>query len=554
MTERKPSVVITSEDTLPGVVERLRSAAQGGQTVDLVVPIDSALLLTAREFRSLKEAIDEDRLPVLLRTSDPLRLQLAERLGIPARALPRARVMAAAVAVPPAPPARTPVPQPQPPDNGDWPGETSVTGPVPRADPDRSWPRLDQADALARDGEELAGPDQDQDAGSEPMLSNPPRRWLPVAVVLGVLVIGAFLALNLLVPQATVRIVPRSAPLIGSVMFDVTADGQPLDAGAVFALAPQERQVEVVWESAAPVTGVRLEPDGTASSAIELRNASAEPLTIDAGTAVATETGVAFTFVEAVTVPAADPASGAPGAATGRVQAEAPGAAGNVGTGELGGRLPNGVYYSNRMGPAGGGSDKEFPVVAQADLEALSAAAIGAAPTLAATAVAETEPGAALLPATVSVAAQRDEFDHEVGEDTESVSLQATMTIVVQTYDGAAASADYEQRLASSLADDAPAGFALEPEEIVFGEPVAMEETERGIRLEVTAEADANAVLDEAERSALAAALAGASPEQATAILAESTDIADFSIEYQPSWLAPQMPKNAARIQFEVAE
>ena len=83
---------------MPDIVARLREAANGGHTVDLVIPIDSALLLTAREFRTLKDAIDEDRVAVQMRTADPLRLQLAERLGIPARALPRPR--AAAVAAP----------------------------------------------------------------------------------------------------------------------------------------------------------------------------------------------------------------------------------------------------------------------------------------------------------------------------------------------------------------------------------------------------------------------------------------------------------------------
>src|SRR5215203_142420 len=95
MTERNPTVVVTSDETLPDIVGRLREAANGGRTVDLVIPIDSALLLTAREFRTLKDAIDEDRVAVQMRTADPLRLQLAGRLGIPARALPRPRVTAA---------------------------------------------------------------------------------------------------------------------------------------------------------------------------------------------------------------------------------------------------------------------------------------------------------------------------------------------------------------------------------------------------------------------------------------------------------------------------
>ncbi len=554
MADSNPNVVVTSDDSLPDVVARVQAAARGGQVVDLVVPIDSALLLTAREFRSLKEAIDEDRLAVLLRTADPLRLQLAERLGIPARALPRSRIVAAAVAPPPAPPPRVPVSTP--PGNGDWPGATAVPGPVLRADPAVHWPRQDVPVGVPSEDESRAEPESDvgSDTDAAPGLDNPPRRWLPVAVGLAVLVVAAYFAIRFVVPQATVRIIPKSASVTGAVVFDVTVDGKPLDDGAAFVLARQERQIEVVWEGTAAVTGARVEPDGTASSAIELRNASAEPLTVDAGTTVATETGVEFAFTEAVTVPAADAATGEPGAATGNVHAAAPGSGGNIGTGELGGRLPNGVYYSNRMAPAAGGSDKEFPVVAQTDLETLSAAAREAAPELAAAAVAEAQPGEALLTSSVVIARQRDEFDHLVGEEVGNVSLQAAMTIDVLTYDGQAASAEYEQRLVSSLGREAPEGFAIGLEDIVFAAPVAAEETESGVRLEVTARAEAEAVLDESERAALAEALAGVSPEQAMAILAESTNIDNYSIDYQPSWLSARMPNNAARIQFEIAE
>ena len=113
------------------------------------------------------------------------------------------------------------------------------------------------------------------------------------------------------------RIVPKTAPVAASLLFDVTTDGQPLDDGAAFTLTAQPRNVDVVWTGSAPVTGVRKEPDATASGPIELRNASSEPLVVDQGTEVTTETGVAFVFAEAVTVPAADPATGRPGAATG---------------------------------------------------------------------------------------------------------------------------------------------------------------------------------------------------------------------------------------------
>ena len=44
-------------------------------------------------------------------------------------------------------------------------------------------------------------------------------------------------AMRLLVPQAVVTIVPRTEPVAASLYFDVTADGQPLDGDAAFAVA-----------------------------------------------------------------------------------------------------------------------------------------------------------------------------------------------------------------------------------------------------------------------------------------------------------------------------
>jgi hypothetical protein len=547
VTDKNPTIVVTSEESLPDVVARLREAAQGGQVVDLVVPIDSALLLTAREFRTLKEAIDGERIAVLLRTSDPLRLQLAERLGLRTKPLPRPRVVAAPAV--PAPARVVSVPAPAPVTGEEWPGETAAAEPVPRTEPESHWPSLNGSTVLSDETST-----EEESMIPEPGLANPPRRWLPVAAALAVLVVAAVLAIRYVVPQATIRIVPRTAAVASSLVFDVTADGQPTDDAAAFALATQPQQIEVVWKGTAPVTGVRIEPDGTASSAIELRNPGAEPLTVDAGTTITTETGVEFAFAAAVTVPAADAATGAPGAATGNVQAVQPGSGGNVGTGELGGRLENGVYYSNRMGPAAGGTDKEFPVVDQADLDGLIAAAREAAPALATEAVAAEQPGAKILPSSVEIAEQVDTFDHEVGAEVEEVSLSATLTIDVLTYDGAAASEQYESSLAAQLADDAPDGFAVDAEDIAFAEPALLEERDGGARLEVTASAEAEAVLDEEERAALAAELAGASPEEAAAVLGRSQEIAEFSVTYHPAWLAPRMPNNARRIQFEVAE
>jgi hypothetical protein len=124
----------------------------------------------------------------------------------------------------------------------------------------------------------------------------------------------------------------------------------------------------------------------------------------------------------------------------------------------------------------------------------------------------------------------------------------------VLTFDGEAAEREYEQILADHLSADAPEGFTVAPEDIVFEAPIETEESDRGVRLEVKARADAIADLDNAERAALADELAGASADDVAAILARRPEIADFRVDYHPAWLPDQMPNNAGRIQFEVAK
>jgi hypothetical protein len=549
MSVRNPTVVVTSDETLPDVVDRVRGAASGGRTVNLVVPIDSGLLLTAKEFRALKDAIDDERLSVVMRTSDPLRLHLGERLGIEAKALPRPKAKAVATVPTPVPP--IPLDRPSPEVDSEE-GISGAPSPFARPDPAIHWPNGNGAgDSHSA---EAANGDPETEIEKVRAPGNPPRRWLPVAALLVAIVVAAFFAIRFAVPRAVVRVVPKSVPVEATLLFDVTNDGQVIDDTAAFALKPQSRELPVTWEGSAPVTGVRLEPDGTATGPIELSNATAEPVTVDAGTKVATETGVEYAFVDAVTVPAMDAATGKPGAATGRVQAVKGGSGGNVGTGEIGGQLPNGVYYSNRMEATAGGTDKEFPIVAQADLDALSAQAKGAASDLAAKAIAADDQGREGILPNADVTKQEDRFDHQVNEDAESVSLRSVMTVQVSLYDLSAAEQEYKQTLAAHLAGAAPTGFAVDPAQIVFAAAALSASDERGTRLEVVAKGDAVAELTDDERRALAVKLAGKSADEAAAILAASPELAGFEVEYQPGWLPKQMPTNADRIQFELAQ
>jgi hypothetical protein len=544
MTESTPTVVVTSDETLPEVIQRLQGAASGGHTVHLVVPIDSSQLLTANEFRTLKDALDDQRLSVVVRTADPLRLRLGERLGVPVQALPRPKMTAAATL-----PAKASTIEP------------SKLGPIlepfveiPEAtgqDPALLWPSQNGHDTGADAEDESAATET---AATESVLGIPARRWLPVAVLLALIVVATFFLIRFVVPHAVVRVAPKTAPVMATLVFDVTQDGQPLDDQAAFALSPTTRRLEVVWEGSVPTTGVRVEPDGTATGPIELRNATSEAATVDAGTTVVTESGVEFAFVVAVTVPAMDPATDEPGAATGAVLAVAPGTGGNVGTGEIGGRLPNGVYYSNRMEPAAGGTDKEFPVVAQADLDALKAAARDGADEVAAKSLSQNGESGAFVVSNVSIIEEKDEFDHQANEEAESVSLRSTLSIEATAFSLDEASAKFKDALTERLTHEVPSGFVVSPEDIAFEPPREVETQDGGMRFEIVARADAVAELDDAERNALAAKLAGADKADVAAILADSPDVAEFTVEYGSDWFSNQMPNNASRIQIELVK
>jgi hypothetical protein len=98
-----------------------------------------------------------------------------------------------------------------------------------------------------------------------------------------------------------------------------------------------------------------------------------------------------------------------------------------------------------------------------------------------------------------------------------------------------------------------PDDYAIDPPMVRYGEPVEVTDDRGQVRLRVEAEADAVAVLDEAERRRLAAELAGQEPDRAIEMLEATSEIESFTVDYQPSWLANQMPTNPDRIIFEVA-
>ncbi|MDQ3412007.1 MAG: hypothetical protein M3509_07790, partial [Chloroflexota bacterium] len=320
------AIAIGPDDTLLDVFDRVR--AGGLAPVELSIPNDSPLFLTAAEFRTLRDVADHGRHPVAIRTPDPSRVQLAKLFGLdvalapaakPAPA-PRAAKLGSVVADQPGPGGTAaPVPRPtlvvpanqpeQPPavdvstielpseDAAStiteseavarWPAEPLVHQPVPRMTR-RLRDRVSAAVASQRRRPiPAAGPVAEaaaaeagtvetllQDDGVEVVAApDTPRRihWvgdraraspLVVAGVALFVVLVIVTALNFLLPSAVVRLELASVPINSALVFDVTADGEPFDAGAAFALPGTRATVTVVTELSVPTTGFEAIPEG----------------------------------------------------------------------------------------------------------------------------------------------------------------------------------------------------------------------------------------------------------------------------------------------------
>ena len=383
----------------------------------------------------------------------------------------------------------------------------------------------------------------------------PGPRSLPAllgAAVMAVALVGV--ALFFLLPRAEVAVALKRRPVEAELVYEVVAPGAAPGRDAALTVEGEPVTLEIEFEASVATTGIRTEPGDTASGEVRLANPGAEEVTVAKGTVVATEEEVEFAFVEDVSVPARPPDAPA-GYATGRVRAVRPGAGGNVEPGEIGGRLPNGVYYSNRDGPTAGGTEREIRVVAPEDVEKLRAEAEAALPDRAAERFAEElAENVAALPSTFAVGKGSDRFDHEAGDEAERLSLRAVRPVTALTYEPDATVARVRADLDERLAAGVPTGYAVDEERVVVDPPQPVAERADGARFRLAARGAAVAVLDEAERAALADELAGEEPAAVAEILGGVAEIERFDVAYRPGWLPDRMPSSAGRIAIEPEE
>ena len=379
-------------------------------------------------------------------------------------------------------------------------------------------------------------------------------RAILVAVALaavGALIVGG-VAAYLLLPAATIVVTPRQAT-VGPVQVTVTADPTATAVDVQSGVVPAEQPTFDVQASGTyKATGQRVS-ETTATGSVTFRNCDFfVSHRIDAGSRVATTSGVQFVTDEALIVPAAafDPLTGKVTCATRDVGITAvkTGTAGNVGAGEIT-VVPNDVdpraIYVTNPDPTTGGTHQTFPKVTQKDVDGALAdldKQLQTAFTEAMAAPGAVRPELTLFPETGQLGASTPSVDPStlVGQEVDSFDLSATAT-------GTALAVDERpvgQVAEAQLQDSVDPGYVLVEGSVTstVGEPTVAGDT---VTFPASATAKEIRELDAAELETM---VLGLSPEEATTVL---QPYGTAHVELWPAW-ATTIPSYAFRVELTV--
>ena len=364
----QPPVAITvdPDDTLPVILRYLQDNA--GKTVQLDIPEHCPVLLTASEFRTIKELAEREHVTVILRTSDRLRNQLSSMFGI--RNVGNMGDQSSAEGWRP-PPTMLGSPRAY----GTWKTEDKDDEDFVELEPGTRGRRRRRGEVIETNTNRRRERDDDGDISSLEYL-NEKKDFFTArtigSIVGGLLVVTLllFAALWYYMPAVTVNATLRQQDVSEQLLYSVAAPGASLPSDIAFTADATQQSATVNFTITVPTTGVDRTPDATATGDVLLRNPGDSAVTVPAGTELSVYAGPTYTTDTDVEVPAAS--NGNPGETRVSVTAAAPGAAGNVDAGLLTGQLDDfGVFYSNRDGEIGGGTDIEIKVVKQEDLDKL---------------------------------------------------------------------------------------------------------------------------------------------------------------------------------------
>jgi hypothetical protein len=285
-----------------------------------------------------------------------------------------------------------------------------------------------------------------------------------------------------------------------------------------------------------------------------LTNASTTEVLVPAGTIIASETGLQFATVADVTVPAADPyGSLTIGSATVDVNATAAGPDSNVAAESVYGQLDSGIYFLNRD-PIGGGTMRRIATVSQADLDSLTAKAQQDLNGKTNGAIdGELKEGQQLLANTEEIGQIASNFNHALGNDAESLKLDASLTITAQAYSLDGIHEQARDAVAERLRNQAGGDVTVLSQTLKTSTPEPVAGTD-GTAFSVDAIATTRANVSADELDALRADLSGKDDDAAVARIKQLAGVGDVTIDHSPGWLGGRMPRLDSRIQIEVVD
>lgn len=360
---------------------------------------------------------------------------------------------------------------------------------------------------------------------------NPWWANLGLMLFLALLFLGLLYTLSLIVPAATVTLVPVAEPLKATASLRGVQDAAlNLDAGIVPA---QVMSVQVTGEAKTETTGRRAEPSGVARGSVTFINRTSRSITVPANTIVSTATGnnVQFTTTAALALPPG-------GRAATPVVAVLPGPSGNVRAGTIT-RVEGGLSLSLAVANSSafvGGTTAQMGVVTEEDKARLQAQLFEELKQQALERLQERSKGSQIQPDSISYLALSPSFAPFVGEVAPelflSMSVQAVGLVVDQ--DGA------DQVALAALQAAMPPNTRLIASSVRTTNGPAVVEDAQTVAFTVLAEGTLLRGLDVA---AVRRAIVGLSTEEAARVLADRFPLAvEPQIRLGPDWLPLIVP------------
>jgi len=557
-TGERPSglmIEVAEHDTLPDILARVRAAR--GKVATLSIPEHSPVFLTATEFRTLRDVVETNDVQLTLDTDDPLRLQLASMFHLAEFARPSVTEDS---------------------DDHDAAFETTPSF--------QGWRR-----ARARHGGNAASEEPD-DAQADPITISRRRRQERYDVagsrangnvglsedativslnyieegpkhdrakLIGRIVAISLVALLVLglvgwwyMPGTVVEARLLQGQVSTELLFSVVTPGNTAAPDAAFSVEATPTSATVDFDIQVPASGVQSTPDETARGEVVLRNASAEALTLPAGTQLMTVTGVSFTTDAEANLPAGSADGSTVGETTVAVTASEAGGAGNLDIGELSGKVADQpVYFSNRDEATSGGSDIEVAVVTEADLQAAEDQVTNdLRRAVAEDWTAQLPPGQVILAPSVVPGTPTYTIEQQAGDVAEMVVVTGTVDVTGFQYDQNSLDSQARDYYETALSEQVPAGYLLQPETITLGEPELVSQSPESVEYTMEGVGTVQAAFSDDERSALQGDLAGRSTDDAISILDNVPAFETWSLERNPGWWPGGLPNATSRIEI----